>query len=338
MKNMTNEEKVKCCAASNPLYHFFEKNDFWNNCTATIEKTIWQGKESENSLCFSHSTNSKEQIGKLISIFLPQNKVTFREKFEQAVGGNGNEGRKIMTLHSSSLLSLLCFYNVTKDHPLTISIPEINGEKDIVFTESEFEVPNDVTYAYRNNNPNINSNPSNMDIVLKSNDYTLFLESKFSEYLKNGLVSGIKKDVYDQIYDDLQGFLNESELKCEDEDGKDTIKLRAKSGNTKNYLAGIKQMISHFMAVCNYACQNKDEEVILGSILYQFEPKIYDKEHFGNYVKLYGELIDALDEIKNSNVPNLTLLRGPLTYQEVFQKNKNLLDEKVATYYKLADK
>ena len=336
MENMTNEEKVKRCAASNPLYRFFEENDFWNNCTATIEKTIWQGKESENSLCFSQSTNSKEQVEKLISIFRPQKEETFRNKFEEEVGGNGNEGRKIMTLHSSSLLSLLCFYNVTKDHPLTLSIPEVDGGKDIAFTESKFEVKNDLTYSYKGDHSKIeNSNPSNMDVVLKSGQYTLFLESKFSEYLKNGLVAGIKNDVYTKIFEDLKDFLKENKLKCEDEDGKDTFKLRANSGNTKNYLAGIKQMISHFMAVCNYA-NTHSEKVILGTILYKFEPDIDNKLHFDNYVKLYGKLVDALNEIKGQKVPNLILLHAPLTYQEVF--NKNFLDEKVAAYYKLSNK
>ena len=244
-------EKIECCANSNSLYHFFENQKFWDECPVAVQQTIWRDKESENSLCFTQSIEPQEQENVLRNAFGLNDKDNFSEKFKEATGGRGNEGRKIMTLHSSSLLSLMCFYNVTDKHPLILSLPDGNEKKS--FTESQFEVQNDVTYAYKNNVSKFKSNPSNMDVVLKGDNCTLFLESKFSEYLKNGLVDGIKAEVYGEIYKELNDFLAKNDLKIEKDDEKGTFKLRAESGNTKNYLQGIKQMISHFMGVCTYA-------------------------------------------------------------------------------------
>ena len=337
MKNLI---KIECCANSNSLYHFFENEKFWEKCLVTIQQTILRDRESENSLCFTQSIKSHTQEEVLRKAFGLHDKDNFSEKFKEATGGRGNEGRKIMTLHSSSLLSLLCFYNVTDKHPLTFSLPNDNEKKS--FTESQFEVQNDVTYAYRNYAPKFKSNPSNMDVVLKGDNCTLFLESKFSEYLKNGLVDGINEG-YHPIYEELKDFLSANKLKIEEDQEKGTFKLRAESGNTKNYLQGIKQMISHFMGVCTYAKDPKHsrEKIYLGSVLYQFESDVDKKNHFDNYSKLYSSLITFLNRLLvNHDIENVTLLAKPLTYQDVFgeEHNLNFLDDKVSTYYKLSGK
>ena len=340
---MTNKEKIERCASSNSLYHFFENEKFWADCPVDVLQTIWRDRESENSLCFTQKIKPHEQLKVLRNAFGLLDKDNFSEKFKEATGGRGNEGRKIMTLHSSSLLSLLCFYNVTDKHPLILSLPLSDGhEKKKSFTESLFEVQNDVTYAYRKYDPKFKSNPSNMDVVLKGDNCTLFLESKFSEYLKNGLVDGINEG-YRPIYEELNDFLCKNNLRTEEDQEKGTFKLRADSGNTKNYLQGIKQMISHFMGVCTYTKDPKHlrEEIYLGSILYKFESDVGKKNHFDNYSKLYSSLITFLNRLlDNSDIKNVTLLAKPLTYQDVFgeEHNLNFLDDKVSTYYKLSGK
>ena len=117
----------------------------------------------------------------LINIFNIKDSTLFEEKYKMAVGGSGNEGDKITTLHSSSLCALLHFYNVEK-HALTLEFKtknNKNGEikRRVRFTKSVFEFKSPVI-----------DNPSNMDVVLIGKDETsnedvvLFLESKFAEY------------------------------------------------------------------------------------------------------------------------------------------------------------
>ena len=94
-----------------------------------------------------------------------------------AVGGSGNEGDKITTLHSSSLCALLHFYNVER-HPLTLEFKTKNNKKveikrRVIFNKSVFEFKSPVI-----------GNPSNMDVVLIGKDentgknIVFFLESK----------------------------------------------------------------------------------------------------------------------------------------------------------------
>ncbi len=46
----------------------------------------------------------------------------FCSKFVQAISGDGQEANKIMTLHSSSLASLLVFYSVSKNNPIYVMV------------------------------------------------------------------------------------------------------------------------------------------------------------------------------------------------------------------------
>ena len=102
------------------------------------------------------------------------NEELFKDKFYMTVSGSGDEGSgeqnaKILEAHSSSLLSLLFFYNVDKKG-ITIKC----NDEDIHFNKSYFEFKNKVIEY-----------PSNMDVVLLSekDNVILFLESKFTEYL-----------------------------------------------------------------------------------------------------------------------------------------------------------
>lgn len=110
-------------------------------------------------------------------------------KYQQAVSGSGQEKDKITTLHSSSLLALLCFSNVSKYNCL-----KING---IEYDQVWFEVKNKVF-----------DKPSNIDVVLgnsKTQDL-LFLESKFTEYLSadNSAFAAKYLDFYKSILPEIE--------------------------------------------------------------------------------------------------------------------------------------
>ncbi len=93
-----------------------------------------------------------------------------------AVSGSGQEGRRITTLHSSSLCALLHFYNIEEEPLLKLTLDTNKKTRSVTFTQSFFEYQTPV-FNY----------PSNMDVVLLGKDdegeeVALFLESKFSEY------------------------------------------------------------------------------------------------------------------------------------------------------------
>ncbi len=73
----------------------------------TLENTLFRGKRSQKSLSIKHMDTGQD----LACIFGLDWKI-FADKYLQATSGDGQEARRIRTLHSSSLLCLLCFYHV----------------------------------------------------------------------------------------------------------------------------------------------------------------------------------------------------------------------------------
>ena len=109
-----------------------------------IVNTPFRNTVSENSFCFEFGliTSHKEEYKKCLlqtikEVFGITNE-SFDEKFNQAINGAGQEWNELNVFHSSSLLALLCFYNVSEENPLSV---EIEG-KTCKFTTSEFEVSN----------------------------------------------------------------------------------------------------------------------------------------------------------------------------------------------------
>lgn len=125
-----------------------ELNDFykkmWGNNNLELDVT-----KKESSCEFSLLEKSISKT--LISNFEISNKNLFNLKLEQAISGDGSEDNKITNLRSSSLCSLLFFYNVSKDDKLDL---ELNGDI-CTFETSIFEFKNKVI-----------KKPSNMDVVL----------------------------------------------------------------------------------------------------------------------------------------------------------------------------
>ena len=145
-------------------------------------------KRTNNNSTWSKSFKSEEgkELETLSKIFDLTITPEMRELFKSATGGDGDEKSKILTLHSSSLLAFLCFYDLS-NHPITIDETEYN--------EVMFEVKNDVINASL-------GKPSNIDVLLmgENRKKLLFLESKFTEYLSGGKVF-LSPDRYKEFYD-----------------------------------------------------------------------------------------------------------------------------------------
>lgn len=326
-------------AKNQKVYRQFQKiedKQFLLSITGILQKTPWRDTVSENSLMFSGEKGPDEVLKKVFCLG-----DAFQHKYEQAVSGNGQEEQKINRLHSSALLSLLAFYSVSKENPITF---ELNG-KEVVFTNVEFEHKNGVGKDEKGMGHN-----SNMDIMLYDGDTldsiknVLFLESKFSEYLTLGQKKDISNTVYGDIYRMLFNQPSVDKLVCERQDSGYFLLKTNEKGN--HYCEGIKQMISHYMGVLNFVREYKCPNVYLGCILFDFKDSIIDTKvegagisHLEDYRRVYSYLCKKLEGLSGdfAKPENLHVLNECLTYQDVFQmeQNRNVLDKNVKTFYSL---
>lgn len=265
----------------------------------------------------------------------------FRQKFEMACSGTGDELKKITTLHSSSLCALLFFFNVNdKEKKL-----KIRGLEGYEFTESLFEFKNKVI-GY----------PSNIDIVLLGTNpakvkVVLFLESKFSEYITS-ITRAEKqyeigssyfkndKDCFSKpIYDELE----KKQILKKIEKGKKCYLTSAED----KYIEGLKQLISHYYGIRNflkgeyYEKDNenlktlqdfKADEYILGEILFDnFGDEL--KSKLTSYEKDYEKLAKIINDqyTNEGNNERFRVLDKPLHYSDL--KNNLNIPPKVLQYY-----
>ena len=172
---------------ANIIYtNYFEQIDLFQRLKkeGRIVNTPFRNTVSENSFCFevgmkpSNTTEYKEHLLKTIKEVFGITNRSFDEKFYQAINGAGQEWKELNVFHSSSLLALLCFYNVSNDNPLSV---KIEG-KTCKFTTSEFEVSNTIGKNISGKNYS-----SHIDVKLtgecEGKSVSLYLESKFSEYV-----------------------------------------------------------------------------------------------------------------------------------------------------------
>lgn len=240
---------------------------------------------------------------------------TFEEKFKQAV--SGLEKKRIMTLHSSSLLALLLFHSVSEENPIHFCI---NG-KVVAFTNVQFEVKNTVDKSD-------STTKSNVDIVLSGSGYTLYLESKFSEYLDSGKANISNTLYYNEIFKRLRRYLEQAGLKIDMD--KICIEGRGK------YCEGPKQMISHYLGI-KTSVKTDQSHVVLGEILFDFGK--LSKNKLGSYKDIYKSLRAGLENCAKDDGINL-IINDLITYQQVFQLKENQtflerLPKNIHTFYKL---
>lgn len=326
--------------SNNSIYcRYFASNDIVRTWAAEGKiHNSWSdtySKLSDNSFCLEPRKTGGKGEGNFITLcdrFGIIDRDLFEKKYNQAVSGDGQEWKRITTLHSSSLLSLLCFYSVSEDHPL-----EYMGYR---FTESFFEVKT----------PVMGTHNSNMDVVLRGKDMlngknvTLFLESKFSEYLNSGKYEGISADVYRKTYSEL-GLLGDqpviSPLVFKEEDGDGITIASEKRGY---YCGGIKQMLSHYIGVSHYRNDGASatigkqsfkwqdaEEVLLCEILYRLPRNVDTYDKYGKYADTYRQLATVI----NSKQSSFRMANDVLTYQELFCKGEFIKEENVRKFYSL---
>lgn len=324
------------------IYSFFKKTRF----KCEVRETKYRDSFSRNSYFFV--SNKKDKCDSLIDIFNINNKDLFKEKFKMSTKGKGHEISRILTVHSSALCPLLCFYNLSKNNTIEY---EIEKGKKCIFDESYFEWENTCTK---------NGGPSSVDVVLvgyfknePDKKVIFFLESKFSEYLKPGVCHPRSEYLnYDLIYN--KDFFRNLDLVFDDSLDFYWEKNHKYQGFTigKNgdgvYSEGIKQIISHYIGVVNLLNGDnkkankweeinhcKDAHIYLGEILFDFGPSSsnYLKSYKDKYGRLAIELNKLKFNIKNYNAP-FKVLSNVLIYQELYSgKNKNSLDDEVINFY-----
>ena len=138
---------------ANIIYtNYFEQIDLFQRLKkeGRIVNTPFRNTVSENSFCFevgmkpSNTTEYKEHLLKTIKEVFGITNRSFDEKFYQAINGAGQEWKELNVFHSSSLLALLCFYNVSKENPLSVETisfekePESARKRSITTPSSDF--------------------------------------------------------------------------------------------------------------------------------------------------------------------------------------------------------
>lgn len=283
---------------------------------------------------------------------IPENdRSNFYEAFKIVTQGQGNELSKINSVISSSLLSLLTFYQLFKNTDKNKYI-EIAGDR---YYKCFFEVKNEVI-----------RNPSCVDVALVSTDEKkmLFLESKLSEYadyLKSRKEYG---KGYKSLYEDhglfacaLSGHLRLGE-------SKNYLILKSPADGVKIYIEGIKQTISHLIGLVRgpeYRAQgyypeyyykeyknyyDNAEVIQYATILFdpakfgvnKYEYKAYRDLYHNTIISHRDAILDCIiDWNKGENNKTIQILSTILTYQELFsdEHNKQLLSAPVQEFYRL---
>lgn len=314
-----------------------------------VYQGVWGWKEfpdvsvepnsAESPTSYKFVGEPEEAADVIKAVYEIENEELFDRQYAKAVSGNGNEAEKILTLHSSSRLALLTFYNVDDEHPITLNLEG----STIEFNFSTFEFKNPVI-GY----------PSNMDVVLVSTDRktVLFLESKLSEYYmsagnKSAAISTQyatnkhSKCFYDPEW--LESIGIDTTYNPDDSSQKEFV-LSMKDKQV-NYLDGFKQMISHYIGICRRieeagkriasdkgteadiilsVVENPESTIYLGEILYdrlhlpdgcnELDPQDILKD----YSKLYARLADKMNEQISSK--RFIVLSEDLKYSEIFCK------------------
>lgn len=209
---------------------------------------------------------------------------------EMFLEGDGNElVSKACAVRSSSMLGYNFFHWISDETPLTI---EFENNQIVSYTKVFFEVKMRVFKG---------KTPANMDIVLTNEkNEILFIESKFLEYLETGKFS------IAETYKKAESYY------CLGEKWASLISS-LKTDLSGQYWGGIKQEISHMIALNNWANDKTtieelppyDKKKDIRFINLVFEPdKEYGKEHeaYTNYKARYDELHDKLS--KNELIPD----------------------------------
>ena len=255
-------------------------------------------KIGKNSLGFKKEEGLSEE-GVIRKVFaIPDEKARcFAEAFDRAVGRNGREKRRILSLRSSALCALLHFYDRKGE---TLLLP-LGGDRflRLVVEEADFEVKNPVFKA-----------PSNVDVLLKCKDeggraVLVYLESKFSEYIDGfqRKCACSRKYCEEGVFEPLRCLRDEIAVSLK---GEKSV-LESKE---RRYLGGLKQMCAHLRGIKNGLESGELEgDVYLGCIVLPIPGKELDA-----FRKDYQRLARHVNE--NQDFPRLRLIPDLLSYKE----------------------
>lgn len=261
----------------------------------------------------------------------------FDQAFDQASAGQGYEVNNLLTLHSSALLALLCFFNLKGK---TLIFPENVNLTSLSVSEVFFEVENIVLEK--------NDRNSSIDIALwdEGSKTLLLLESKFIEPTNGGNIGTISVK-YEEYLSDLEEY----KINISSSGKSINVESKAKPGKGEKlpYYCGIKQMIAHLMGAMTGPApyddpkirkrrkkyQQRYQEVFsqatsiyLGTILMDSE-KIFEAneiEMIRAYQDLYRRSINKLKaKIKQTEDKEIHLISEPLSYGALFSRSRTLL-------------
>lgn len=294
---------------------------------------------SDSELSQTFDSNGKPVADFLSDVFGIDNE-SWHNSFIEATTGPGNEGNRILTLHSSALLALLTFANVSQSNPIVIQ-----GEK---YIESHFEVRNIVIPG---------RNPSSIDILLRAESGNLlFLESKFTEYFdaSHPNIALAYKPFYERLLPLLPDMPLQIVFPKKFTENKTEIigfSLKPKSDRKELkslYLYGIKQCISHLIGIANgpVAGELSDwdktaygKKIRFGTVLYQNKCP-----QFGIYKNFYKETVGKItsEMISKSMADHvgpytnqIEVLPNIITYQEIMRNSDFRLPPNIRKFYNL---
>ena len=297
-----------------------------------IQSGRYKGRESENSLSIPSGDDIGLSLFKAFDLGNGSNFETFSKAYNMAVAGDGDEESKIVTIHSSSLLALLCFFSVSPTNPLTI------GEDK--YTEVMFEVKNVVIKAD-------GRKPSNVDVLLVSKTADgkarklLFLESKFTEYITHHPVELALK--YREFYKILNDSLPNLKFRIGNydvthQDGSEST-VFGLSSDERQYLEGIKQVFSHLLGISTRPAKDDNpgrqayKEYYKQAEVVEFATIALDwnQTEFNRYNELYadtfksentGIIKEAIKKITPNHeiIDRLQIRTDILTYKDVFKE------------------
>lgn len=292
-----------------------------------------KGKKSKYSKSIMSDGDNAWSLFSAFKLNGDSNFESFKKAYEMAIGGDGDEESKILTIHSSSLLALLCFFSVSPTCPLIIGKDE--------YTEAMFEVKNTVIKKD-------GRKPSNIDVLLVSRSEDgrvrklLFLESKFTEYFKHGRVALAAKyhpffQLLNKRIPDLK--FNISDYKINHKDGTKSKVFGLWSDESK-YLEGIKQVFSHLLGIATRPAQDRKQlrkhyvdyyyqakEIEFATIVHDWNKNTTE---FDRYRNLYADTFKTensaiIKDIIKECAPNrdiverLRIHAEILTYREIFK-------------------
>lgn len=271
--------------------------------------------------------------------------------YDTAVSGEGSEFKKIDTICSSALQSLLIFAGISKENPIVF---ELKGKR-IKFIKAYFEYKNRVIHR-----------PSSVDVVLVSEQKDLlFIESKLLEPIKDSEKEGKPVVGISYFYkNEENGYQKSLQLTKENLDElaidyppqygtkekpeTQKYKINPLAEGKYVYSEGIRQTLSHIIGIKNIDdpddnCSRELSHInprskhfitIVNNLPdYPTKYESYAEQKLKDFKKHVDSVVDLLED----KVSGFVTLHKVISYQELYEVNHEFFDTKsiVTEFYRL---